>query len=74
MSDFRVNRAELARFGTAAAEVDEVLSKVARAFPGMVRLDDTALTILDHARPLTRVIARGFDTYDQSKAQHSAAI
>ena len=74
MSDFRVNRAELARFGTAAAEVDEVLSKVAQAFPGMVRLDDTALTILDHARPLTRVIAREFDTYDQTKAQHSAAI
>ncbi len=74
MCDFRVNRAELARYGAARSEVDAMLTTVAAAFPGMVRLDDAALTILDHARPLTRVIARAFDAYDQAKAQHSAAI
>lgn len=74
MSDFRVDRAELARFGTSAADAEAMLSPVARAFPGMVVLDDRALTILDHAQPLTRVIAREFDAYDQTKAQHSAAI
>ncbi len=74
MCDFRVNRAELARYGAARSEVDAMLATVAAAFPGMVRLDDAALTILDHARPLTRVIARAFDAYDQAKAQHSAAI
>jgi oxygen-independent coproporphyrinogen-3 oxidase len=74
MSDFRVDRAELASFGTSVVEVDAMLSRVAQAFPGMVVLDDKALSILDHAQPLTRVIAREFDAYDQTKAQHSAAI
>jgi oxygen-independent coproporphyrinogen-3 oxidase len=74
MSDFRVDRAELAGFGTSVVEVDAMLSRVARAFPGMVVLDDEALRILDQAQPLARVIAREFDAYDQTKAQHSAAI
>ena len=74
MCDFRVDRAELAGFGTPAAEVDALLSRVAQAFPGMVRLDDQGMTILEPAHPLTRVIARGFDAYDQNKARHSAAI
>jgi oxygen-independent coproporphyrinogen-3 oxidase len=74
MSDFHVDRAELAGFGTSGAEMDAMLTKVAQAFPGMVVLDDRALTVLDHAQPLTRVIAREFDAYDQTKAKHSAAI
>jgi len=74
MSDFRVERAELASFGIPMIEVDAMLSRVAEAFPGMVKLDDAALCILDAAQPLTRVIARHFDAYDQTKAQHSAAI
>ena len=74
MCDFRVTRAELDRYGVARPVVEEMLATGAAAFPGMVRLDDAALTILDHAHPLTRVIARGFDAYDQTKAQHSAAI
>ena len=74
MSDFRVNRAELASFGTAMVEVDAMLFRVAQAFPGMVKLDETGLAILDRAQPLARVIARHFDAYDQMKAQHSAAI
>jgi len=37
-------------------------------------LDDVALSILPQGRPLARMIARGFDAYDQTKAQHSAAI
>ena len=74
MCDFRVDRAELAGFGIGTATVDAMLTAVAQSFAGMVTLDDTALTILPHGRPLTRMIARGFDAYDQSKAQHSAAI
>lgn len=74
MSDFRAERAELACFGTSMVEVDALLSQVALAFPGMVELDGTALAILDHAQPLTRVIARKFDALDQMKAQHSAVI
>ncbi len=74
MCDFRVSRAELAGYGVARAEVDVLLTRVAEAFLGVVVLDDRALTILPEGRPLARVIARGFDAYDQSKVPHSAAI
>jgi oxygen-independent coproporphyrinogen-3 oxidase len=40
----------------------------------VVKLDGDGLTILPHGKPLTRMIARAFDAYDQTKAQHSAAI
>ena len=40
----------------------------------MVAIDVNGLSIPEHARPLTRMIARAFDAYDMSKAQHSAAI
>ena len=74
MCDFTVEQAELAGFGIAPDKVEALLAKVAAAFDGMVVLDDAALTILPKGRPLARMIARGFDAYDQSKAQHSAAI
>ena len=74
MCDFRVERAELAGFGIAAETVAAMLSKVAAAFDGVVVLDDVALSILPQGRPLARMIAWGFDAYDQTKAQHSAAI
>lgn len=74
MCDFAVKRAELAGFGVPMAEVDAMLAGVAATFRDAVRLDDEGLTILPDARPLARVIARGFDGYDPSKAQHSAAI
>ena len=74
MCDFTVEQAELAGFGIAPDKVAALLAKVAATFDGMVVLDDAALTILPKGRPLARMIARGFDAYDQSKAQHSAAI
>jgi oxygen-independent coproporphyrinogen-3 oxidase len=74
MCDFRVSRAELAGFGIAMATVDAMLGRVAGEFAGMVTLDQDFLTILPQGRPLTRMIARGFDAYDTGKAQHSAAI
>jgi oxygen-independent coproporphyrinogen-3 oxidase len=75
MCDFRVSRAEiLANFAATEARLDGLLRAAAEAFPGMVTLDGDGLTILPQGRPLTRMIARAFDAYDQSKAQHSAAI
>lgn len=75
MCDFRVNRAELtATFGVSAARLDHLFATAAAAFPGMVEVTADAFVIPPHARPLTRMIARAFDAYDQSKAQHSAAI
>jgi oxygen-independent coproporphyrinogen III oxidase len=72
MCDFRVEREELEGFG--AGEVAALLGRVAAEFEGAVKLDASGLTILPQARPLARVIARAFDAYDQTKAQHSAAI
>ena len=74
MCDLRVTRAELAGYGVARAEVDAMLTRVAEAFRGVVVLDDLALIILPEGRPLARMIARGFDAYDQTKVPHSTAI
>ena len=75
MCDFRVERAEiLASFAVTETRLDTLLAEAAAAFPGMVTLDQTGLAILPQGRPLARMVARGFDAYDPSKAQHSAAI
>ncbi len=75
MCDFRVDRAELIRdFRVSDETLDEMFAKARNQFGGMVRLDDEGLAIPAEGRPLARMIARAFDSYDQSKAQHSAAI
>ncbi|NBZ86626.1 oxygen-independent coproporphyrinogen III oxidase [Stagnihabitans tardus] len=73
MCDFRVDRAEMERLAHRKT-VAAILTAVAGQFPGMVRLDEGGLSVPLAARPLTRVIARAFDAYDQTKAKHSAAI
>ncbi|MGR3650010.1 MAG: oxygen-independent coproporphyrinogen III oxidase [Shimia sp.] len=75
MCDFRIDRAEIQdRFDVSNAWLSQLFSAVATRFPDMVAIDAFGLSIPDHARPLTRMIARAFDAYDNSKAQHSAAI
>lgn len=75
MCDFRVARAELTRdFGATEAQLDAMFGRAVAQFGTMLRQEATGLTIPPEARPLARMIARTFDAYDQSKAQHSAAI
>ncbi len=75
MCDFRIDAAELQRdHGVSAAELDAMFREVEAAFPGMVEVNAEGLSIPVEARPLTRLIARGFDAYDLSKAGHSPAI
>ncbi|MFN4170766.1 MAG: oxygen-independent coproporphyrinogen III oxidase [Pseudorhodobacter sp.] len=75
MCDFRITRAELAgRFGLPADRIEALLSRAVDRFGDMVELDATALSIPPRGRPLTRMIARLFDSYDQTRAQHSAAV
>lgn len=75
MCDFHVSRAELMRdFGATAAALDAMFAVAVATFGDMVKLSADGLSILREARPLTRMIARTFDAYDQTKAQHSAAI
>lgn len=75
MCDFRVNREELEQdFNASPAVLDAMFQNAVDTFGDMVELDANGLTIPARARPLTRIIARAFDDYDQSKAQHSAAV
>ncbi len=75
MCDFRVDRAELVRdFGVTPSQVDALFQAAASGFEDMVHVKGGVLSIPEKGRPLTRMVARAFDAYDQSKAQHSAAI
>lgn len=75
MCDFSVSRSHLIHdLGADPVALQAMFETAASAFPGMVALDGTGLRILQQARPLTRMIARAFDAYDSTKAQHSAAI
>ena len=75
MCDFVVDRAELVQaFGASPARVDELFRTAAAGFEDMVAVENGIFRIPERGRPLTRMIARAFDAYDQSKAQHSAAI
>ena len=75
MCDFSVSRAEILReFPVAPDRLDAMLRQAAEAFDGVVTLDDAGLRIPPKGRPLTRMIARAFDAYDQTKAQHSSAV
>lgn len=75
MCDFRIDAAEITRrFGISQDKLQEMFSEVAAAFPGMVEQSAEGFSIPPHGRPLTRMIARGFDAYDLSKAGHSSAI
>lgn len=75
MCDFRVDRDEiLSGHAVTPERLDALFAGAAAAFPGMVQHDRDGLAILPQGRPLTRMVARAFDAYDQTKAQHSAAI
>lgn len=75
MCDFHASRAEMLRdYAVSPEKLDAMFARAAETFGNMVRLDDTGLTILPDGKPLTRMVARVFDAYDQTKAQHSAAI
>jgi len=75
MCDFRIDADEIVgRFNISRAELNEMFSKVMAQFPDVLALESGALVIPEPARPLTRIVARAFDAYDMSKAQHSAAI
>ncbi|WP_103332762.1 oxygen-independent coproporphyrinogen III oxidase [Pseudotabrizicola formosa] len=75
MCDFHVSRAEILHdFDCKAERLDALLSDAAQAFDGMITLDAEGLSIPPAARPLTRMVAREFDAYDQMGAQHSVAV
>ncbi len=75
MCDFRIDATEIVdTFGISRARLNEMFSKVMAEFPDVLELESDGLSVPPAVRPLTRLIARSFDAYDMSKAQHSAAI
>ncbi len=75
MCDFRVDVAELvAGYDTTETEMRDLLKRTNDAFENILVLDDRGLFVPREARPLTRIIARSFDTYELSSAGHSSAI
>lgn len=75
MSEFRVAHADLVqRFDMRQEAFDDFARSVDAAFPDMLRISSEEIVILDHAKPLTRMIARHFDAYDMGQGQHSSAV
>lgn len=75
MCDFEVSGDRLTQdFDLSATEVHRMFSGVEADFPNMVELCNGRLRILPEGRALTRMIARAFDAYGASQAQHSSAI
>ncbi len=75
MCDFAVNIDMLeAQFPGCRDAMRADMNQAATLFEGMVDMSDSQFRITREGRPLARVIARAFDTYDLSKAGHSTAI
>ncbi|MEM1361354.1 MAG: oxygen-independent coproporphyrinogen III oxidase, partial [Pseudomonadota bacterium] len=61
-------------FGLGRDDLTPLLTEVSNQFPGAISLTDIRFAIRPEGRPLTRMIARAFDTFELSKSGHSAAI
>ena len=75
MCDFAISFADVAR--QLGQPIDRLLSITASLpdkFPDMLAVSKDRLEILDHARPLTRMIAREIDAYAVSQSGHSHAV
>jgi oxygen-independent coproporphyrinogen-3 oxidase len=76
MCDFRIDSTEiLADFDVSSAALQQMFASVAQQFPDALQILPDGLYIPEQFRPLTRMIARSFDAYDDaSTTKHSSAI
>ena len=75
MCDFRIDTAEIAeRFDVPPARIVGIFDEVAQRLSRGADVTADRLFIPPEARALTRMVARGFDAYELSKAGHSSAI
>ncbi|WP_416914646.1 MAG: oxygen-independent coproporphyrinogen III oxidase [Roseicyclus sp.] len=75
MCDFRIENAEILRdYDLSEIELAALERSVAEQFPGVTRVSSSGFEILPEGRPLTRMIARGFDEYEMRAEGHSSAI
>ncbi|MFP7570873.1 oxygen-independent coproporphyrinogen III oxidase [Marivita sp. S2033] len=75
MCDFRVRTEELVRdFDTTEGELQDIFNRINSEFENLLVVEENGLFVPQKVRPLTRLIARGFDAYELSSAGHSSAI
>jgi len=75
MCDFRISAHEISSsFGISPITLTSWFTEANTAHNGLLVVSDDGLFIPESARPLTRMIARYFDAYDMTAAQHSSAI
>jgi oxygen-independent coproporphyrinogen-3 oxidase len=75
MCEFRIDADEMIQqFGITRDALNDLLEKTAKTFNGLLQVSEKGLFVPQEARPLTRMIARSFDSYELSKAGHSSAI
>ena len=75
MCDFSLSYSALSQELNQSVEMLKTLTRnLAHKFPGMMSETDDSLSILPHAHPLTRMIARELDAYAAPASGHSHAI
>ncbi len=75
MCDFAIDLEALkATYGDFANPVKADCKRLAKTYPGFVRLKGERFEILPEGRPLTRIIAAGFDAFNAPNHRHSSAI
>ncbi|WP_116133659.1 oxygen-independent coproporphyrinogen III oxidase [Tropicimonas sp. IMCC34043] len=75
MCDFRIDRAEILRdFDITGDRLDGMFCDVRQRFGDFVQITAEGFEIPPEGRPLTRMIARSFDSYEMAQMGHSHAI
>ena len=75
MCDFEIDLGALkADFGSFAKPIKADCKRMAKTYPDFVKLENGCFRILPEGRPLTRIIAAGFDAFNAPNHRHSSAI
>ncbi|MDG4647122.1 oxygen-independent coproporphyrinogen III oxidase [Roseibacterium sp. SDUM158017] len=75
LCDFAIETAPIVEeFGVDREKILQMYGEVDRAFPDMTRTTVTGFEITEEGRPLARMIARAFDSYEMRAEGHSAAF
>jgi len=75
MCDFKLDLADLkAEFGDFTKPIKADCKRLAKTYSGFVEFEKGHFRILPQGRPLTRIIAAGFDAFNAPNHRHSSAI
>lgn len=75
MCDFEIDLEALkTSYGDFAKPIKADCKRMVKTYPSFVRLNGNHFQILPEGRPLTRIIASGFDAFNAPNHRHSSAI